>query len=365
MKKFLIVVMLIIILAGAGAGSYYISYNINKPEEKPKAKEKIFAIYYLDEAKDKKSTLTYYTKNMNTTVDIVTQTTELCNILKRGHANGYTPFPAYSEIRSIDLLENTLTIDLSEQFYVLQPDSNKLKDIAIDCIINTLTQIDGVHNVRLLREGAVVEKFGTKDCTEPITNNLAAYEAETHKDEKIASYLLKIPYQGKTAQIFISSPTTWAAKEVTVKSQNKDKTTTTYSVAGKSTVYTPVMPRAYTEVWSVKKDGLYIDNVKYLDKNSYAGNAWQVKNFKPLLNALYTSVKEYPANFVISDVIYKEEKGKIVKEYNIAVTVPTLKTMTGATYIENITFREGQGIYKRNIIDPTSSIHSRLDVQVK
>ena len=368
MKKFIIAILLILVLVGAGAGSYYISYNANKPEEPEPEPEKVFAIYYLDEITESASKLTYYTKKIDTTTDLVTQTTELVNIMQRGHANGYSPFPAYADVISVELVEYTLRINLNEQFFLLQPVSDKLKDIALDCLVNTLIQIDGIHNVEILREGNKIEKFGSKNLEDYLTDTTDAYEISSHKDDALPVYLTRIPYKNKDEkQTFVSLPTTWAAKEVTVKSENStdEEYSITYSVVGKSTVKTPAMPKSYEETWKIKSDGLYIDEIKYLDKNSYVGNTWDVTNFKPLLNATGSKITEYNATFKIVDVAYKEIDGKYIKEYEISVTVPDLVTKTKATYVENIVLREGQGIYKRNIIDPTSTIHTRLDVDVK
>ncbi len=334
MKKFIIAMLLILVLVGAGISSYFVSYSFNKPEEPKPEPEKVFAIYYLDDIAEEKTKLTYYTKKIDVTTDIVTQATELFAILQRGHANGYSPFPSYSEVKSIELVENTLRIDLNEQFFLLQPDSDKMKDIAIDCIVNTLLQMDGIHNVEILKNGEKIETFGTKNLAECLTNNKELYEISAHKDDIIPDYLVRIPYKNKDQkQIFTSLPTTWAAKEVSVKSENKaeDSYNIKYDISGKSTVRIPVMPKSYEETWEVKVDGLYIDGVKYLDKNLYSGNSWEITNFKPLLNASYSKIKEYPATVKVVDVQYSEEDKKIIKEYEITITVPELKTKTGAT----------------------------------
>lgn len=366
MKKFLISIGLVLAVIVAGIGSYFISYFMNKPPEPEPPKEKIFKIYYLDEASNEKSKLTYYTKKIDTTTDITTQTNELISILKRGHDNGYSPFPAYADVNSVELVENTLKVDLNDNFFVLQSDSYKLKDIAIDCVVNTLIQINGIHNVEIIRNGEKVEKFGSRNLQEYLKDNIESYEVISHSEDKLASYLIKIPYKNKNKkQVFESLPTTWAAKEVTVKNESTTPTESiiTYLVEGKSTVRTPAMPKSYEEVYKITEEGLFIDDVKFLSKNLYVGNTWEVENFKPLLNST-GKTGTYKATFKVIDVVCKEEKENFIKEYEIEITVPDLVTKTSATYVENLTFREGQGIYKRNIIDPTSTIHTRLDVNV-
>lgn len=367
MKKLAIIITAILLVIAGGIGSFYVSYIVNKPAKKPEPKEKIYKVYYLDSVDGEKPKLTYYTKKLETATDKVEQMTKLLEISMRGHDNGYSPFPSYAKMLSVTLEGNTAVLNVNEQFILLQPEVDKLKEVAVDCIVNTLTQVKNVHNVRIRINGVdTAEKMGAVDLANPVVKSLEKYEIAQTEEGKVPEYLTKIPYADKDkVQYFTSLPTSFAAKEVKVSSVSSQdaELNIKYAVSGKSTVKVPAMPKKYEEVCKVTADGLFIDGVKFLDKSLYVGSTWDVTNFKPLIKPTDKQAT-YAANFKIQDVFYKQENGKIYKEYEVVVTVPELKTKTQTTYVENIIFRVGEGIYKRNIIDPSSTVHTRLDVYV-
>lgn len=370
MKKFLTIILLIAILIALGIGSFYLTYNYKlalKLNEEPK--EVVHKIYYANDFNKSPVSLTYYTKKMDNTKSQEEQAKELVKALERGHENGHSPIPILSTLNNVvyNPEGKVLTIDFNEAFEVMQPKIEKVKKVNLDCIVNTLVQIKKVDQVKITINGEEKENLLDLENTNNLVGNIKKYTIDEMQEGKAPEHLKKLMYVNKENGIeYKSSPTSWGAKVVKVKSVNEteDELSVNYLVNGKSRDRYIVLPRKYEQSWKVTKDGLYINDVKILDKELYIGNSWQVDNYIPLLNSS-RSQKTYPANVEVKEILYKEIDSKIVKEYRVQVEIEQMLTKNKTKYYETVFFREGVGIYKKELINPNVTSFSKLEYEVK
>lgn len=370
MKKFFITILLILLLGALGTGSFYITYKYRleqKLSEEPK--EVVHKIYYASDFNKEPVSLTYYTKKMDNTKTQEEQAKELLTALQRGHENGHSPIPTLSSVNNIvyNPENKELTVDFSGAFEVMQPKIDKVKKVNLDCIVNTLTQIKKVNKIKITVDGKEKENLLGLKNNVSLVENIKKYEVVEMQEGKAPDYLKNLIYQDKTNKLEVESlPTTWGAKTMAVTNvkDTEDSLVVNYSVNSKSRDRYIVLPRKYEQEWKVTKDGLYINGVKILDKELYVGNTWQVDNYIPLLNSS-KSIKSYPANVEVKEISYKEEDSKIIKEYRIQVEIEQMLTKSKTKYIETIYFRDGVGIYKKELINPNATSFSKLEYKVK
>ncbi len=371
MKKIIQGVLLILLLVVLGVGSFYATYKIKiaaKLKEEPK--EVVHKIYYADDLNKSPVILTYYTKKFDNSLSQEEQAKQLLNALLRGHENGYSPMSVYTKVNNVTYNKDKkeLTVDFNDEFEVMQPRIEKMKKVSIDCIVNTLTQIKKVDTVKILIDGKTKTKFGDSiDISKPLISNIKQYEIREMQEEKIAKHIKSLLYTNKEENLeYTSKPTSWGAKVMKVK-EVLDKDTeqeVVYSVVGKSKDKKIVIPQKYEQTYKANKDGLFINDVKVLPRDLYAGNKWQIDNYIPLLNST-KKVSTYPANCEVKEVNYIEEDGKIIKEYKVTVEIPTMKTRNKTKYTETVCFREGVGIYKKEVTDPNSTSFVTLEYELK
>ena len=369
MKKFFIAILLIIILVVLGVGSFGLTYKYKlalKLKEEPK--EVIHKIYYASDFNKEPVSLTYYTKKMDNTKSQQEQAKDLLQALQRGHENGHSPIPVLTMVNNVTYNPEgkVLTVDFNDAFEVMQPKIDKVKKVNLDCIINTLLQIKKVDKVAITIGGKEKEKLLDVIDSKKLTGNIKNYQIDEMHEDKVPEHLKKILYKDKEKPLkFKSSPTTWGAKVMTVKNleETENEIKVSYLVNSKSRDRYIVLPRKYEQEWKATKDGLYINDVKILDKELYVGNSWQVDSYIPLLNSS-RKTKTYPANIEVKEILYKEENSKIIKEYRINVEIPQMLTKNKTKYYETIFFRDGVGIYKKELINPNSTSFSKLEYEV-
>lgn len=371
MKKFIQGVSLILLLVILGIGSFYATYKIKlaiKLEEEPK--EAIHKIYYAEDLNKSPVSLTYYTKKFDNSLSQEEQAKQLLNALLRGHENGYSPMSVYTKVNNVSYNKDKkeITVDFNEEFEVMQPKIKEMQKVSIDCIVNTLTQIKKVDNVKILIAGKAKSDFGMGiDLSKPLISNIKQYEISEMHEEEVAKHIKNLLYKDKEEDLeYTSKPTTWGAKVMTVKEvlETENEEEVIYSVVSKSKDKKIVLPKKYEQSYKAKKDGLYINDVKVLDRNAYAGNKWTVEQYIPLLNS-NKKISTYPAELEVKEVSFIEEEGKIIKEYKVTCEIPTMKTKSKTKYTETMYFREGVGIYKKEVTDPNSYSFTNLEYEIK
>lgn len=317
-----IIIIFIITLFGDFSFLFKIEGNRNK---------NIYKIYNLYDRNSKPVTYEYKTLELNKNLS---QSKTIKELIKQTQKQ----LPKDTQIKDFKIENGILNLNLNKKFVDNYPMDENLFLLNINSIVNTFTYLNNIQGLSFsVDKKSIFIDNSNIDFSEIFINNVNNFIVYSPLKNKLLTFL----YNDKNYSLNYIDSDNNEVKNVKIKEINKKGT-----IFNIKDNYNSSKNIKYNQKWSVKRDGLYIDEALILPNDYKVEKQYSIDNYKAFINN-----KKYKADCLITEVYQDIDNSVIVV---LEIKIENLSDNDNK-YVEIISLKQGYGKIKHEIIDDVNN----------
>ncbi|MCX8074812.1 MAG: hypothetical protein N2749_04410 [Clostridia bacterium] len=152
--------------------------------------------------------------------------------------------------------------------------------------------------------------------------------------------------------IYDGGPVHWGSRTKVANNvtSTSDSKTVVYKVTDNSDLKGEEPPKVTDEVWKLKTDGLYIDDVLAIKLPLKVNSEWTISSYE----AIAKKGEKHTAKIKITDISNTiNENNEEVQRITTVLTIDDIKMNYNAKYTETTVYETGLGIKTKSVTEPT------------